>query len=135
MSQENVEFIVGVFEASNSGDFAAALDAHAEDATLAFHGELRHIAGDDISGKNAVGEWWGDFYRQFGWGYRCEIDESHDLGDRVLIVGTDYGQGRTSGTPITREFGYIFTIANGRIVRCDVYPSRAETLEAAGLRE
>ena len=130
-----MEIIVGVFEAANSGDFAAALDAHAEDVTLAFHGELRHMAGDEISGKNPVAEWWGDYYRQFGRGYRCEIDESRDLGDRVLIAGTDYGQGRTSGAPITREFGYVFTVGNGEIVRCDVYPSRAEALEAAGLSE
>ena len=133
MSQENVEIVVGVFEATNSRDFVAALDAHAEDVTLAVHGEFQHLGG--ASGKKAYGQWFGDWYRQFGDDYRSEIEESRDWGDRVLIVATDHGQGRASGAPITERLGYIFTVGGGKIVRCDVFPSRAEALEAAGLAE
>jgi ketosteroid isomerase-like protein len=136
MSEENVEIVVGVWEAVNSRDFAAALDAHAEDVTLGFHGELRHLSGgDEISGKKAVREWFGDWYRQFGRDYRSEIEESRDWGDRVFVVATDYGRGRASGAPITGRIGYVYTVRGGKIVRCDIYPSRETALEAAGLRE
>jgi ketosteroid isomerase-like protein len=133
MSQESVEMVVRVFEAMNSRDFAAALDAHAEDVTLAVHGKFQHLGG--ASGKNAFAQWFGDWYRQFGGDYRSEIEESRDWGDRVLVVATDYGRGRTSGAPITERVAYVFTVDGGKIVRCDIYPSRAEALEAAGLSE
>jgi ketosteroid isomerase-like protein len=129
MSEENVEVVVGVFEAVNSRDFAAALDAHAEEVALAFHGELRHLGGEEISGKKAVGEWFGDWYRQFGRDYRSEIEESRDLCDRVVVIATDYGRGRTSGAPIMGQIGYVYTVRGGKIVRCDVYPSREEALD------
>jgi ketosteroid isomerase-like protein len=136
MSQENVEIVVGMFEAVNSRDWAAALDVHAENMTLALHGEVEHLSGgNEISGKQAVGEWFGDWYRQFGSDYRSEIEESRDLGDRVFLVATDRGRGRASGAPITGQLSYIYTVLDGKIVRCDVYTNRNEALEAAGLSE
>ena len=135
MSQRNVEVVVGTFEAVNSRDFGAAVDAFAEDVTLVLHGEYRHLGGEGVSGKENVGAWFADWFSQFESDYRFEVEESRDLGDRVLVVATHHGRGRASGVPATTRVAYVFTVLDGKIVRDDIYPSREEALEAAGLSE
>ena len=42
---QNVEIVVGQFEAVNARDFAAAMEAYAEDVTLIVHGPLGEVVG------------------------------------------------------------------------------------------
>jgi ketosteroid isomerase-like protein len=135
MSQENVEVVVGLFENTNARDFPAAMDAYAEDVVLALHGELRFVGGEGAVGKEAVGEWFGDWFRTFDRDYRFEIEETRDWGDQVLVVATHHGRGRASGAPMTRRAAWIYTVRSGKIVRCDAYSEPEEALEAAGLSE
>ena len=51
---------------------------------------------DTATGKVAVAEWFGDWFRRFGPDYRFDVEEAHDAGDRVLVVAT-HGHGRRSG--------------------------------------
>ena len=64
-----------------------------------------------------------------------EPEEFIDAGD-VLVVPVRFG-GRARHTGIDVEFSYVYviTIQNGRTVRVDVYESKAQALEAVGLRE
>ena len=64
-----------------------------------------------------------------------EPEEFIDSGD-VLVVPVRFG-GRARHTGIEVEFSYVhvITIQNGRTVRVDVYESKAQALEAVGLRE
>jgi ketosteroid isomerase-like protein len=135
MSQENVEIVVGTFENVNKRHFKAVMDAYDDDMVLVIHGESRAVGGPGVVGKEAVGEWFGDWFRTFERDYRFEIEEARDLGDQVLIVATHHGRGRTSGAPIHQRAGWIHTVQGGKIVRCDAYPDREAALEAAGLSE
>jgi ketosteroid isomerase-like protein len=136
MSEQGVEVVVGLFEAVNSRDFAAAMDAYADDAVLALHGDLRGLSGAEVvSGKKAVGDWFADWFRQFASDYRFEIDETRDWGDRVFLIATHHGRGRASGAPISMRTAYIYELRDGKIVRCDCYASRGEALGAAGVSE
>jgi hypothetical protein len=49
MSQENVEIVVGQFEAVNARDFKAMMDAYADDVTLVLHADLRGGGGAGAS--------------------------------------------------------------------------------------
>ena len=100
MSRENVEVVIGIFEAVNARDFAAGIEPYVEDATLAIHGDVGPLA-TTVTGKGAVGEWFGDWFRQFEGDYRLEINEARDCGDRVFLVATHHGQGRVSGVPVS----------------------------------
>ena len=64
-----------------------------------------------------------------------EPEEFIDAGD-VLVVPVRFG-GRARHTGIDVEFSYVhvLTVQNGKTVRIDVYESKAQALEAAGLRE
>jgi ketosteroid isomerase-like protein len=133
MSQENVEIAVGYFEAT---DIDRALEALADDVTFVFHGEARHLAGaGTISGKERATKWLADWFSRFDPGYRMEVTDSRDWGDRVLVVTTHHAQGRISAVPITQETAQVMTIADGKIARQEFFSSREEALEAAGLSE
>jgi ketosteroid isomerase-like protein len=136
MSQENVEIVVGIFEAVNARDFEAVMDAYADDITLALHGESRALAGSGGAvGKKAVGEWFGDWFSTFDSDYRFEIGEAQDWGDRVFLVATHHARGRASGAPVSYRAAWVYTLRDGKIVACDAYPDEAAALEAAGAAE
>jgi ketosteroid isomerase-like protein len=136
MSQENVDVVVGQFENTNARDFKAAMDAYADDVVLALHGEFHvGLGGEGAVGKKAVGQWFGEWFRTFDRDYRFEIEETRDRGDQVLIAATHHGRGRGSGVPVTLRMAFVYTVRDGKVARCDVYPNRGAALEAMGLSE
>ena len=136
MSQENVEVVIGQFEGVNARAFAAVMDAYAEDVILIPHGRWGALGSNQVvAGKDAVGEWFGDWFRTFDRDYRFEVEESRDLGDRVFIVATHHGRGRSSGVPVATQTTYLYTVRKGKISQVELWDDRDEALEAAGLRE
>ena len=129
----NVEIVVGQFEAVNARDFAAAMEAYAEDVTLTAHGPLGEMVGRTATGKKAVGDWFGDWFQQFAPDYRFQIEDARGSGDRVFIVATHSGRGRASGAPIEGETAYAYTVREGKVCRVELFSDRDEALEAAGL--
>ena len=132
MSQ-NVEIVVGQFEAVNARDFTAAMEAYAEDVALIAHGPLGEMVGRAATGKEAVGDWFGDWFRQFSPDYRFQIEDARGSGDRVFLVATHGGQGRASGAPVEGETAYAYTVREGKICRVELFSDRGKALEAAGL--
>jgi ketosteroid isomerase-like protein len=130
VSQRNVEIVVGTFENTNARDFAAVMDAYADDMVLVLHGELRALGTEGAVGKEAVGEWFGDWFRTFERDYRFEIHEARDWGDRVFVAATHHGRGRVSGAPMSGRQGWVYTVRDDKIVRCDVYAAPELALEA-----
>ena len=63
-----------------------------------------------------------------------ELTEYRDLGDRVVAFGHIHARGRGSGLEIDSPTGWVFTVRRGKMVRAEGFLSRAEALEAAGLR-
>ena len=139
MSEENVEVVIRQFEGVNERDFATVMNAYAEDVTLILHGDLL-FGGDPagtetVTGKEAVGAWFGDWFRQFARDYRFEIEESWGSGDCVFVLATHHGHGRGSGVPVTQRTAYVYTLREGKVHRVEVWADRETALEAAGLRE
>jgi ketosteroid isomerase-like protein len=139
MSQENVEVVVRQFESVNARDFAAVMDAYTEDVTVVPHGDFVGVLGGQVAAGrmrwlSGSGTSW-TALRHFAPYYRFEVEESRDLGDRVLIVATHHGRGRTSGVPVTTQTTYLYTVRKGKISRVELWDDRNEALEAAGLRE
>jgi ketosteroid isomerase-like protein len=62
------------------------------------------------------------------------LEEIVDAGDRVMVLAAVRGRGRGSGIDVeSPSFGWVWTERDGKAVRVDVYPNRAEALEAVGL--
>jgi ketosteroid isomerase-like protein len=132
VSQENVEVVRDQFAATNERDFARAMSHYAEDVELVVHPDA-FLEGGTFKGRDAVGRWFGDWFRTFEPGYHLEIQESRDLGDTVFLNASHHGRGRASGAEVHGQTGYLYTLRDGKIVRAELYPSPADALEAAGV--
>jgi ketosteroid isomerase-like protein len=132
VSRENVEIVRGQYEAVNRRDWAAVMDYYDDDVVLVAH--MGPDAGT-FNGRQAVGSWFGDWFVSFGRDYQFEIEEVLSVGDRVLVVQRHQGRGRTSGIELEWTNASVFSLRVGRIVRVELYGSRARAVEALGRRE
>jgi ketosteroid isomerase-like protein len=132
MSQEDVDVVRDQFEAVNERDFSRAMELYADDVELVVSPEA-FLEGGTFKGREAVGEWFGNWFRTFQPDYHFDIEEARDLGDAVLLVACHRGHGRTSGVEVQGKTAYLYRVHNGKIVRAELHSSRDEALEAAGL--
>ena len=134
MSEADLEVIRDHFVATNERDFERAMGHYADDVVL----EVREgfLNTGTFEGKEAVGEWFGDWFRMFGADYHFEIDEIRDLGNGGIFLSiTHGGSGRSSGAEVQAENGYLYRVEEGRIRRLQLFPTRDEALKAAALPE
>lgn len=68
-----------------------------------------------FTGREAVGRWFGDWFRAFGKDYRFEVEEAQSVGDRVLVVARHHGRGRTSGAGVEGMTANVDSVREGKI--------------------
>ena len=108
------------------------MDGYDEEMVLVCHDEkMRALMGPGVVGREAVGEWFGDWFRTFGSGLSLRDRGNARLGDTVLLIATHHARGRTSGVPIEQQAGWIYTLQSERSSAATSI--RAELLDAAGL--
>jgi ketosteroid isomerase-like protein len=133
MSRENIEVIRDMIAANNEGDFERALGHLADDIVFEAPAGIR---GGTFRGREAVAEWFTDWWRIFDWNVHTDIREIAEVGDDgVLMVAAVRGRGRGSDVDAKEIFPFLFRLREGKVTRMDGYLSRAEALQAAGLRE
>jgi len=134
MSQENVELVRRYYEAFARGGFDRLKEYWSDD--------LDHRAAKDgiddpgpILGKDAMRKHIGDWIDTFDefWFEAVELIDAG--GDTVVAVERFGGRAKLSGVETDQTGAVVFTIREGKIARCREYGTRAEALEAAGLRE
>ena len=130
MSKEDVEVVREQFAATNERDFTRAMSYYADDVELVVPPDAFLEAGT-FKGREAVGEWFGNWFRTFQPGYHFDLEEARDLGDTVLVVASHHGHGRASGAAVHGKTAYLYRLRGGKIVRAELYPGRQEALEAA----
>jgi len=134
MPQEEVDIVLDQYAATNERDFPRAMSHYAEDVELIVHPDASLERGT-FRGREAVGGWFGNWFRSFEPGFRFDVTEARDLGGVVLLVASHHARGRTSGAEVHGQVAYLYTVREGRIVRAEFYPDRATALKAAGLPE
>jgi ketosteroid isomerase-like protein len=58
-----------------------------------------------------------------------------DAGDQVIVRVAQEGRGDDSGVPVTGTFWFVLGVRDRKVITFDMYATRAEALEAAGLSE
>jgi ketosteroid isomerase-like protein len=132
MSEENVEIVRKVIDAFNRGDLDAWLGFLSPEVVW----ESLPLPGfrDVYRGRTEAREWRELLLEVFD--FHLEIDEITALSDdRVLMAASVRGRGRGSGLPLERQSWEVSWLADGLITRRQVFWTRDEALEAAGLRE
>jgi ketosteroid isomerase-like protein len=132
MSEENVELVRSAYEAIARRDreALAAILTHRLRPQFEFEAVL---TGATYEGVEAVWELLDDIQDTVG--YVPEVEEAVDLDDHVLVVLRMSGRGSQSGVSVTQQGAVLFSFDGSRLVSGKSFASRAEALEAAGLRE
>jgi ketosteroid isomerase-like protein len=68
-------------------------------------------------------------------GFDMATGEFIDAGERVVVEVLQRGRGRASGVVVEGRFWFVFTVAQGRLMRQDMFNERDQALVAAGLRD
>jgi hypothetical protein len=131
MSQENVELARRAYDAFNQRDWYAIRGLM--DAEIEVESRLVGMEGA-YHGHQGLRRWWTDFLGAFP-DYTVEVDELRDLGDVTLAHIRGWGHSAGSDTPIVDPFWQLSRWLDRRCVWWRNYSTKAEALEAAGLRE
>ena len=137
MSEENVEIVQRVYAA------AARRDPEAVLALYDLEVEWDNSAGpfSDLFGRRVYRGHEGlrIFFHEYTetWENLEEsLEELIDAGDHVVSVQSTQARGRASGVEVGwKHNAGVWTVGDGKIIRVAWFGSRAEALEAAGLRE
>jgi ketosteroid isomerase-like protein len=135
MSQENVEIVRRGYELYAAGDLdgVAALfsaDAEAGAGGLGVAGTAagtRYGPEGFLRATEEAVEAFED--------YRTEAEDFIDAGAAVVVPVVITGRGRASGANMEMRLAHLWALRNGKVIRGEVYRTREEALEAAGLRE
>jgi len=64
--------------------------------------------------------------------WRMETERFITAGDRVVVLIRIVARGDLSGVELDRETAHIWSLADGRVTRCEVYFDRSEALAEVG---
>jgi ketosteroid isomerase-like protein len=132
MSEENVEIVRRDLAARHAREWSRLAEIWDPEIEL----EVTAGAGT-YQGIEQITRFFDSFSDLFS-DYRVKVEEIIDTGDRVVTVERLSGRGlmgSDAGTWVHERLFRVISFKNGRIRRVKEYPSRAEALEAAGLRD
>jgi ketosteroid isomerase-like protein len=131
MSQQNVEIVRRGFEAYERGDISAMLE-HADPGQITYRAEPDGATFRGPEGfLQAIAEWVEDFEE-----FTATPEEFIDANDHQVVVRVHQSAtGAQSGAPIEADFWFVHTLREAKITRLDMYASKAQAFEAAGLSE
>jgi ketosteroid isomerase-like protein len=133
MSQENVEVVRRVYEAAARRDSVSVFALYDPDVEL----DATRMGVGDLGiyhGHEGLRRLFGEFREVWG-EIKFDYEELIDAGKQVISVVTRHVHGQASGVAIDQPFALLWKLREGKVARVVWFRSRAEALEAAGLRE
>jgi ketosteroid isomerase-like protein len=140
MSQENVEFLQGLFAGAAELDKQALLEALPELIAQTCDPEIEWVEDPQRAdrrvyrGHEGVRESWERWLENFD-EYGAEVEWMVDCGDKVLVVAREHGRGAASGATISQRIYAVYTFRNDKIARYEEFYDEHSAHEAAGLRD
>ena len=130
MSQENVEAVRANFERFARGDFSASADLP-PDYEIVTAPEMPDAG--TYRGE-AARTWFNGWVESFD-SLTFELVEILDAGDRVMVEFVQRGRPRGGSTPVEVRTWWVTAWREGIPRRAELFLSRRQALEAAGLSE
>ena len=140
MSQQNIEFLEGLFAGAADMDKQALLDtlpdliAQTCDPGIEWVEDPRRADRRVYRGHEGVRESWERWLENFD-EYGFEIERIVDCGDKILVVVREEGRGTASGATIGQRNYTVYTFRDGKISRYEEFYEERDALKAAGLTE
>ncbi len=130
MSQENVEIVRSMLDAWASGDRETARAAFDESVVFIMPPIDATVSHGVRETERALEAWrrsWDD--------YSVETEELIDGGEHVIAINRQRGRGQASGTEVDLTSALVCTLRASKIIRAEVFETKGQALEAAGLSE
>ena len=128
MSQADIETLRRGYEAGSQGDWDVALDVMDEDV------EWKTVRAGTHRGHEEVRRFFADMTVAFEEAV-FEPEEFIDAGDQIVVMLRIRARPSGAGAAIENRVGHLWTLRDGKAIRCETFPRREEALEAAGLLE
>jgi ketosteroid isomerase-like protein len=123
---ENADLVRGFYAAAAAGD-PRAMELFAGDVEFRMPEVLPH--GGVIHGREALAGYFGDVRGRWD-GFRAELDDLVDGGERVVALGRFCGRPKANGRYVEVPFALVWTLRDGRAVHVDEHTDTARLLEA-----
>lgn len=139
MPEENVEIVRRMVELFNRWGVHPARERNPEIPPL-LHPEIEFHTYAGVPepgiyrGRDAVIEYHERVFGQFE-SVRVELEELLSVGDAVVVISRQHTAPRGSEAEIVQEVVEVITIRDRQVAERKTFPTRAEALEAAELRE
>jgi ketosteroid isomerase-like protein len=132
MLQENIDIVRRAWEAWEHGDWDP-LYAFYDPAVVWDASTLRGPISGVYHGHEGVRRYFKDWLESFET-HQANAEEFIDAGDNIVIVGIRLrGSGRASGVEVEMPRWNLYRIRDGLAIRVELFETKAEALEAAGL--
>jgi ketosteroid isomerase-like protein len=131
MSEENVEIVRRSYEAYERGDLEAVRET-VDPEIVVCRWELDAATYHGWEGLLAAISEWVEGFDEFTLTGEEFIDANQH---QVLVRIRQSAVGAQSGVPIEADFWHLHTIHDGKATRLDMFPTKAQAREAAGLSE
>src|SRR4026209_599195 len=129
MSEGDLEVLRDQYDAVNERDWGRAMSHYADDVRLTVHPEF--LNSGIYEGSQAVGEWFGDWFRSFDRDFKFEISELTELDDgRILLRARTSGRGRASGAPLEGEVIWSYRMRDGKVAEITGHDSREQAVQS-----
>lgn len=135
MSGKNVEIVRRIWEAVERQDTEAAFALY--DPEVVFDnstvpGPLAGVYHGQEAMRQFSEEWRQSFDAET---YRAQAETFINAGDRVVVGVRLTARGKSSGAEVEMRRWNVYEVRNGLVIRVDVFETRSEALEAAGIAE
>ncbi len=136
MSQENVEFLEGLFAGAKEMDKQALLEALPEliaqtcDPEIEWVEDPRRADRRVYRGHEGVRESWERWLENFE-EYGFEVERLVDYDDKVLVYAREEGRGSLSGGTISQRIYTVDTFRDGKVARYEEFYAEPDALQAA----
>jgi ketosteroid isomerase-like protein len=131
MSSENVELLRSMLDAYNERGVEAMLPYIDPDFEVTVPPSLS-VEPDTYRGHEGMRHYFESFADVMD-EVRFEAGAFVDAGDRVVATTRLAARARETGLEVEQHVFQVWTVRDGRAVKAEVYPTKAEALRAVGL--
>jgi ketosteroid isomerase-like protein len=140
MSEQNLEFVRGLYEGAEALDKEQLLESlpalieQACDPEIEWFEDPQRADSRVYRGHEGVLQSFTQWLEGFD-EYGFALDDLIDCGDSVFVIAREEGRGRASGAPVSSAIYQLLSFRNGKVLRFREFYDRNAALEAAGLSE
>jgi ketosteroid isomerase-like protein len=132
VSQQSLETLRGAYEAISRGDWETAFEAAEPEFEFVPPSESPDSA--PVKGVEHVKAWLADQQETVG-DLSLELEELMEAKGFVVALIRLRIRPHGSDADFELRIAHVWTLRDGKLIRCQVFPEREKALEAAGLSE